>query len=150
MSEKPKGLLRRRGVFKCDICDKVFHLKGKLELHIILVHKQKNPHECSMCGNSYRQRHQLKYHVQTVHDGMFKFQCDPCEKSYVIKVKRWSEVGWGGRFKCEIEHDETKPHQCQICKKKFFSKSGLNQHISSIHEGNKRKTKLYLNKLYCQ
>ena len=85
MSEKPKGLLRGRGIFKCDICDKLFHQKRKLELHIIIVHKQKNPHECSMCGNSYRQRHQLKYHVKTVHDGMFKFQCDPCKKSYVIK-----------------------------------------------------------------
>ena len=76
------------GKFKCELCDKSYILQAKLDSHIIIVHKQKNPYKCSTCNKSFKHRHQLKYHVETDHNGKFKFECIyECGKSYELKEK---------------------------------------------------------------
>ena len=61
------------------------------------------------------------------------YLCPICEKKVVSHLRRH----------IQLVHEEKKPFKCHICQNTFTSSQSLKGHISSIHEGIKRKTKLY-------
>lgn len=65
---------------QCEVCDKVFVLKGHLDQHR-LKHTGKRPFVCDVCGKGFTAKSDVKKHM-FVHLGTKPFVCALCGKSY--------------------------------------------------------------------
>ncbi|XP_014234611.1 zinc finger and BTB domain-containing protein 41-like [Trichogramma pretiosum] len=106
----------------CDICGKVFKLRGHLNRHIDSVHR-KITHSCDICLKTFSNKSNLKIHSDSVHNEV-RHACDICQKTFSDK----------GYLKTHIEsvHYRVR-HACNICQKTFSDKSNLRKHIDSMH-----------------
>ena len=64
----------RKGIFKCDLCDKYFASKRSLKVHIDNGHGEK----CEICGKYLKHADSLKVHKRQVHGG--PINCEKCNK----------------------------------------------------------------------
>lgn len=78
--------------------------------------------KCHICGKT---RRYLKEHIKT-HDKTRAVKCDLCGKKYVDNESYERHV--------RRKHRMEKPHQCVICKKRFFRKFDLKTHSDSKHQ----------------
>ncbi|KAG8560659.1 hypothetical protein GDO81_015069 [Engystomops pustulosus] len=69
----------------CDLCDKVFPTRSKLERHL-MSHTDQRPFACALCGKAFRQKTHLKIH-QLTHSQEKPFQCAQCPKSFKLPEK---------------------------------------------------------------
>ena len=63
---------------KCDICDKAFREKSKLNKHIDAVHEEKKPFTSAQCEAKFAKKSHLDEHVSSVHDRKKPFECEIC------------------------------------------------------------------------
>ena len=105
--------------FKCPICDKSFENANYLKQHEV-VHNRNSIFQCNTCRKQFKYKGNLKRHEET-HRSEKQFQCQIC--SYVCKLLHDLKVH-------EKKHkDENKPHQCQLCIKRFPKNSMLKYHM---------------------
>ncbi|KAG8449440.1 hypothetical protein GDO86_016190 [Hymenochirus boettgeri] len=76
---------KRHKISQCELCDKVFASRSKLERHW-LIHTGQKPFTCTICGKCFRQKAHLKIHQQT-HTQERPFQCTCCFKSFKTSGK---------------------------------------------------------------
>ncbi|PRD17619.1 UNVERIFIED_CONTAM: Kr-h1 [Trichonephila clavipes] len=62
----------------CDICNKAFFLRNKLNLHL-RVHTRVKPHICEICNNAFSQIGDLKRHLR-IHTKEKPYVCEICNK----------------------------------------------------------------------
>lgn len=128
--------------------------------HLLLRHRLKHapphlrPYCCPLCSRTFTQSGNLHHHL-LVHRGEHRFTCEQCgalfrHKSHLTTHKRQhDEIPVVARFHCAtcgkasssrfhlIQHIRThtleRPHQCQICGKKFAASSTYERHLKT-HE----------------
>ena len=144
--------------YKCDLCDKVFKLKGNLSNHITTIHNKEeidNTNTCHICKKVLSNRGKLYRHIQTVHEKSTKEECNICKKEYNSKdalnshIKQIHEKSMivkcsicdkiftsNGNLTLHIKnvHEKSTKEECNICKKIFNTKSNLVTHIKQVHE----------------
>ena len=140
---------------ECYICGKIFKLKVSLLNHIYRTH-EKIRHNCPHCEKKFVKSDSLKVHIINFHDefGPPKEDhiCEICQKSYntTIQLNNHKRIHRDGEQICDEcqktfksimhlkshlkRHSGIKPHQCDLCLKKFFTRSGLKYHVQQVHE----------------
>ena len=131
--------------FLCSFCGKAFRDNNTKNTHE-LIHTKSYQYFCSLCGKGFYQNHQLNYHMLKVHDDSDEkpFQCSECGKSYKLNIdlsvhihqhhRRKTTKGGNPQKGYTQEEIAKKPHQCEICNKRFAKEDYFNLHMK-IHTG---------------
>ncbi|XP_033940146.1 zinc finger protein ZFP2-like [Pseudochaenichthys georgianus] len=110
---------------KCDICEKDFTYKSKLQSHM-RVHTGEKPYSCKICGKDFRHKFNLTIHLR-IHSGEKPYDCKTCGKGF-------SDIS---ALKSHLRtHTGEKPFSCQTCGKQFSHSASLTIH-SRTHTGEK-------------
>lgn len=130
-----KDILKVR-MAKCDVCDKHFLDRKKLEEHK-RRHKKKpvsqSDYPCVVCGKVFLKREHWRRHVK-IHDDVRPFACPVCKKAFRRKehVKRHMLI-----------HTGEKPFECMFCSQRYqradHLKKHLHQHTKDDYQAKKRK-----------
>lgn len=137
--------------FKCDLCEKEFFEKKKLNKHKAWAHGDKF-HLCKVCGAKIKGS--LKQHMVT-HTGERKYCCHICGKKLRGKLKEHMLTHTGDRpYACEVcggtfrnkwyltvhmrSHNGIRPYTCEFCGQKFAARSCYTAHLKK-HETKKKK-----------
>ncbi|XP_057321577.1 zinc finger protein 624-like [Microplitis mediator] len=127
----------------CDICKKTFGALFLLRRHMI-SHSEERPYECNICHNKFKRVDYLRTHLGThidkyttrqscevpsrefprIHTAKDLITCHICKKTF------------GQRFRLKrhmISHSEERPHECNICQKKFKRAGDLTSHLGRAH-----------------
>uniref|UniRef100_A0A8C6T5A4 C2H2-type domain-containing protein n=1 Tax=Neogobius melanostomus TaxID=47308 RepID=A0A8C6T5A4_9GOBI len=110
---------------QCNVCNKRFHTKYALQIHI-RVHTKEKPYSCSICYKSFSTSSSLVRHKRT-HTGEKPYHCTVCMKSFSDKSSL--EVH-------RKRHTGERPFSCPMCEKQFILKSNLEEH-KRRHTGDK-------------
>ena len=121
----------------CDLCDKSFASKQRLNSHISAIHEGIKPVvkrlDCSFCDSSFASKQRLKTHIESIHEGkktkVEKLYCDFCEKSFSSKQRLIGHISVIHEGKDILDERSV----CGICGITFASKQRLNSHIASVH-----------------
>ncbi|XP_053623472.1 zinc finger protein 37-like isoform X9 [Plodia interpunctella] len=70
---------------QCDLCEKKFHLKSNLMLHMRGVHLKERPYECSVCSMGFFVKRHMVGHYLATHTNERKFKCEVCGKAYATQ-----------------------------------------------------------------
>ncbi|XP_015591273.1 zinc finger protein 43 isoform X2 [Cephus cinctus] len=156
-SDGAKVISRRQ--YHCNMCNKHFTTKDRLEYHIMRHSENMEEFVCSTCGKELSTEQALFEHYLYVHKGARPHVCELCGKSYQFKarLKEHMRSHSGERpFACEIcgqrcmtnnalrSHKKThiteKRFPCQICKKAFRKRQDLNEHLERHWKNDKTMT----------
>ena len=126
-SENAFGNISQHSVEKkwiCDICDKLFDSKNRLDSHSIWHQSPK--WNCSKCDKAFQTNQKLGLHFEAMHtERKLKFHCDICGKSF---------VGKQGFTRHQGMHIDGQ-HQCGQCENKYANKYALKKHFIANHSG---------------
>ena len=118
--------------FSCILCGKVFSLKSRLSLHIMLVHKHfkrpqnckhvclKSKYRCHLCNKGFQKLDVIRYHV------IAHLKNHKC--TYLMCDKQFSSRKHLNRHMRTV-HLKTKEYRCVGCDKQFTQRSSLNRHM---------------------
>ena len=111
--------------FSCNICDKMFTLKGQLQSHLRMHDDQKGIF-CKLCPKSSKWSIS-KYHKLS-HTTTEQVPCDLCPKTFSHPTQ----------LKLHIRnvHHREKSFNCPHCTKTFLSANSVPSHISACHKEN--------------
>lgn len=114
------------GEFRCKHCPKVYDTETKRKSHE-RSHFDANCHKCPYCGQGFVNNRYKWKHISESHDvPLPTYKCKACDRTftestlYYIHLKR--------------DHLMDRPHDCEQCDKKFFTKFALRKHMLS-HTG---------------
>uniref|UniRef100_A0A336LRP4 CSON002251 protein n=1 Tax=Culicoides sonorensis TaxID=179676 RepID=A0A336LRP4_CULSO len=120
-SESRKKLIPK-GVFPCEMCDKIFARKDYLKKHMI-CHDEIKRFKCEHCNRSYARNNALKFHVLTAHTTRQEFDCS-CGKTFSTSQSL---------ARHQVTHSAKKSLKCLICGLKSSRKDNLFRHIRTFH-----------------
>ncbi len=112
--------------FVCDLCEKRFNCKSKLEQHRI-VHTFVKPFACDAdgCEKKFTQKASMRLHKCRVHEKVpSKYRCEHCDRSCST-----SDV-----LKNHLRtHTGERPYACTKCAMKFTQRSSVQAHCRAAH-----------------
>jgi DNA-directed RNA polymerase subunit RPC12/RpoP len=73
---------------KCDMCERKFHLKSNLMLHMRQVHLKERSYECSVCNMGFFIKRHMVGHYLATHTNERKYKCEICGKAYATQNSR--------------------------------------------------------------
>ncbi|XP_049951056.1 uncharacterized protein LOC126458205 isoform X1 [Schistocerca serialis cubense] len=117
-SEDNENASSRGGKFRCEMCERTFKRRAKLNEHMA-VHRQERPYECDQCEKKFFQRWDLTLHKR-LHTGLF--QCEFCNKTFPVR---------GKLDRHRRTHTGEKPFVCSTCGKAFSDMRNLQSHRST-------------------
>ncbi|XP_045540861.1 zinc finger protein 93 isoform X5 [Papilio machaon] len=113
----------KKGIFKCDFCDKVFDTHRKKKSHEKSVHIHLNMlNRCGYCNqrfNTYSRKLEHLIKVHGVQSPLLK--CKACDKQFETQKSLTVHV--------KRDHLLERRHECKICDMKFFVTHQLQQHM---------------------
>ena len=80
---------------------------------------------CEKCTLQFDKKYVFALHLDLVHGEEIKLKKEP-----LIKEEKFEELQ-------QSEKEIEKPNECNNCGAAFQTKSGLNKHVTSVHEGKK-------------
>ncbi|CAL4070020.1 unnamed protein product, partial [Meganyctiphanes norvegica] len=103
----------------CPNCGGIFASNTKFYDHCYkqLHHDLKN-YQCSHCSRKFSHERLLRDHVRT-HINHFK--CPQCDMTCPTKVTLLAHI--------QYRHSDSKPHQCELCEKRFKALYDLSRHM---------------------
>ncbi|KAK7115048.1 zinc finger protein 678-like [Littorina saxatilis] len=77
-------VMRHLGIkpFTCELCDKSFIRKEKLNRHHISVHLREKPFKCKLCPLAYSDVSRLNEHFRAIHTNERPYKCPVCGKAF--------------------------------------------------------------------
>lgn len=118
----------KKGVIKCEECDKYFNRICYLTQHNKSFHCGEKPYKCDRCGKRFQSEIRAKDHSKK-HGGEKPHKCEMCPKSFNHKTDL-------RRHLCL--HSGEKPFACDHCGKGFIRKDHMLKHYDT-HKNGKRK-----------
>lgn len=113
--------------WKCDNCEESFNTKSQLKTHS-RTHQKKKHLKCDICSKTFGWEYSLRMHMQAHRE-------DNPNKCLECGIKVFNKTALANHMK-RVHANPDRPFSCEVCAKKFISKSELNQH-SFIHSENK-------------
>ena len=97
---------------------------------IILTGDKKRPFQCGYedCGRKYSKKGNLQTHFIT-HTGDSPYRCYMAKCTGEVAFSRQRELIWHIRF----EHKVERPHQCEVCGRRFIRPACLRDHRRKLH-----------------
>ncbi|XP_063405458.1 zinc finger protein 836-like [Mytilus trossulus] len=122
-----KDILKVR-MAKCDICNKHFLDKKKLEEHRRRHNRERKTqldYPCVVCGKVFLKREHWRRHVK-IHDDVRPYSCTDCDKTFRRKehVKRHMLI-----------HSGEKPFECMYCHQFYQRADHLKKHVQQHMKG---------------
>ena len=71
--------------FRCKTCDKTYTTKGRLNNHILSIHKEIGE-KCRLCDNFFENSKNLKQHIKNYHQKTFCGICKQCDKQFFNRI----------------------------------------------------------------
>lgn len=146
--KKSTSVQSEDGLFRCQVCSKVFLNRNHLNRHAI-IHSGVKPFKCDQCDKGFYRMEHLQRHV-IVHTGIRPYKCNFCDKSFfqVGDQMKHLMTHINGDINKSTASDETvtvesetagQHHQsypCDKCDKVYTKRSHLKRHYS-IHSSQK-------------
>lgn len=108
-------------------CTSTFDRPYRLKIHL-QRHQGIKEFQCTLCDRSYHRRQHLQRHVAEIHEKQPRLEqplsCDHCDRNFTTV--------WGlRRHQIKIKENKAplRQHQCEVCKRKFYSENFLKQHL---------------------
>lgn len=147
--------------FTCDECDKAFatkqHLEGHRETHLddeqrmrscqqcgkkfksksgLRLHRathdddpdKRKRFSCSQCDSTFSARSSVTQHIKFVHQKLKPHTCDECGSSFP------SSYILDQHLQIHVNPNTRQKFHCKECHKFYFTRTGLTQHVKSVHE----------------
>ena len=117
----------------CEFCGQVFKTKMSYVRHV-KSHVGKNPYFCDICDKRFRYKSKLNAHHDKTHATEDSFQCQICEKGFRTSdgLKRHSKIHIGEKTSDILNvHNGAKPYKCDICGNEFTTHNHLTRHIKN-------------------
>lgn len=130
-SHMKKHSIEHRKPVKCFECDERFTNSNARKTHIRLCHPEvglpqvQQTFKCTLCPKVVEQMASLKKHMFYQHtDEGRPFKCVLCELRFKTEQ----------RYKLHMEvHERRQNRDCQVCKRKYTSQTGLRHHMKNAH-----------------
>ena len=103
----------------CSECQKLFNTREDLLRHRKTHHGSRD-YLCDICSKTFKSRGLLRNHYNNVHETNKKFKCEICNKSFNAKAHFLGHLN---------THSDTKPHECEHCKRGFTYITSYNRHV---------------------
>lgn len=113
----------KKGEFVCDVCGKTILDKSTFLKHRE-IHSKYLPYKCTLCPYRGRNQHYVKIHMRSHKEKQFK--CHLCPQRFINS---------GNLKRHLLVHAGARPYDCETCKRKYYTKTQLNEHIKSVHLG---------------
>lgn len=104
----------------CQVCQKSFRNRGKLNVHYKRVHEQIRTHQCNHCGRAFSDKSNLTVHIRT-HTDEKKYMCELCGAEF---------AQWATLYNHKFTHNDVK-FKCTYCEKVYNNPSNLQRHIKT-------------------
>lgn len=151
------GVEIQLNLFSCDVCDRKFDMKSKLETHKLSHDDNARNHICVTCNAAFKSVGNLHRHEAT-HVETKDFKCPDCPKSFKTKIslkvhKETVHVDVKVFVQCpecnlivlettlrnhiknqHTEEGRDKPFKCIDCDKLFRSETVGLRHWSAVHD----------------
>jgi len=106
--------------YQCPHCDQTYPEQPQLTTHVQCVHEKVKNYICPECSKAFYTQNNLDIHTLMRHTGELPYTCSMCDYTCGSNEALTKHV--------QCVHEE-KTHRCQLCKKGFRSKEGLNSHM---------------------
>ncbi|CAH2108954.1 unnamed protein product [Euphydryas editha] len=147
-----------KGVFPCEICNKVFNTQYKHKCHVDAVHKMVKKNKCPKCPERFTDYFDRHQHMVEAHgEQPLRYRCNVCDtvfkRRYALSLhmkRRHLEVKDKEctlcNYKCHtiaelkahmIKHNGERTYECMVCKKSYARKKTLKEHMR-IHNNDRR------------
>ena len=153
--KKHKSKMKKKSLFACNQCEKIFKRKDRAEEHTRW--HDGVTFDCFICKIKCKRADSLKIHIKSFHsDEKYQIQCFKCGKAFKrndklknhIEEKHTNNASTRKIYKCDQcervfkNRQKAKRHtkwhdgltyDCSICKKKYARQDGLKKHIKTRH-----------------
>ena len=112
--------MRHDGIknFICPHCGMRKTTRNELKIHIN-YHTLERTWPCRFCTKVFNSAGNLKIHVKNIHERAKDFKCRFCERSFGKADTRKYH---------EMTHTGEKPHECELCGRRFVQPAALRTH----------------------
>ncbi|KAF2356726.1 Zinc finger C2H2-type [Trinorchestia longiramus] len=117
--------------FQCDICEKNFCNRKKLDMHVVKDHDPDGrPFKCDLCPSTFAVRLNYTKHKNSIHR-----EADLVCKECGARFKRRDRFNAHQKIHAPSapNSSSSKVHICQVCNAKFNQRNSLSKHYRALH-----------------
>ncbi|XP_068627340.1 zinc finger protein 600-like [Battus philenor] len=127
----------KRGMIKCQLCDKVYTNNRNLKRHVEMFHGERGEFKCDSCPKVYTSNQSLKRHTRTRHSlKNIQYNCPKCYKTVFGTDDINRHVTYCHGYDLTNVYNNTDfnlKNICTKCNKSFNEEPLLRRHIKTEH-----------------